>query len=82
MVHSRRTPNAAHIPMMTSPLPCATSRLSQACEGEAGEQKGNGLDQHRRVLMNGDDLAFVGQEIPIDLGWDVVSVGRRPHPST
>jgi hypothetical protein len=34
------------------------------------------------VLMNGDDLAFVGQEIPIDLSWDVVSVGSRPHPST
>jgi hypothetical protein len=32
--------------------------------------------------MNADDLALMGQEVPVDGGRDRVSVRRQPHPDT
>jgi hypothetical protein len=34
------------------------------------------------MLMNGDDLAFMGQKVPIDLGRHRIGVRNQPHPGT
>jgi glucokinase len=53
-----------------------------ARDGQPDEQLEDRPDQHSRMLMNGDDLAFMGQKVPIDLGRHRVGVRNQPHRGT
>ena len=53
-----------------------------ARDGQPDKDLQNGHDQHGRMLMDGDDLAFVGQKVPIYRGRHRISVRNQPHDST
>ena len=53
-----------------------------ARDGQPDQQLEDRPDQDGRMLMNGDDLAFMGQKVPIDLGRHRIGVRNQPHPGT
>jgi hypothetical protein len=51
-------------------------------DDEAGEHEENTPDQYRRVLMDRDHLAFMGQQVPVNRRWHCIGVRNQPHPGT